>query len=155
MSTLFVDTINEKTSGNGIQIPGHVVQVVQTQGSTSRDTYTATSFTDLVSASITPSSASNKIFVTVSSSMTRTNSAYIHSEISRGGTTQVHKIDTQTAYISGSTAEVSVGTISGSALDSPSTTSSVTYSLRAKIQGGSGSFLVDGQPVITLMEIAQ
>ena len=30
MSTLFVDTINEKTSGNGIQIPGHVVQIVQT-----------------------------------------------------------------------------------------------------------------------------
>ena len=27
MSTLFVDTINEKTSGNGIAIPGHVVQV--------------------------------------------------------------------------------------------------------------------------------
>ena len=29
MSTLFVDTINEKTSGNGIAIPGHVVQVVK------------------------------------------------------------------------------------------------------------------------------
>ena len=29
MSTLFVDTINEKTSGNGVAIPGHVVQVVQ------------------------------------------------------------------------------------------------------------------------------
>ena len=28
MSTLFVDTINEKTSGNGIAIPGHVVQVI-------------------------------------------------------------------------------------------------------------------------------
>ena len=27
MSTLFVDTINEKTSGNGIEIPGHVIQV--------------------------------------------------------------------------------------------------------------------------------
>ena len=27
MSTLFVDTINEKTSGNGVAIPGHVVQV--------------------------------------------------------------------------------------------------------------------------------
>ena len=27
MSTLYVDTINEKTSGNGVQIPGHVVQV--------------------------------------------------------------------------------------------------------------------------------
>ena len=29
MSTLFVDTINEKTSGNGIEIPGHVIQVVR------------------------------------------------------------------------------------------------------------------------------
>ena len=28
MSTLYVDTITEKTSGNGVQIPGHVVQVV-------------------------------------------------------------------------------------------------------------------------------
>ena len=27
MSTLFVDTINEKTSGNGIIIPGHVVAI--------------------------------------------------------------------------------------------------------------------------------
>ena len=27
MSTLFVDTINEKTSGNGVDIPGHVLQV--------------------------------------------------------------------------------------------------------------------------------
>ena len=27
MSTLYVDTITEKTAGNGVQIPGHVVQV--------------------------------------------------------------------------------------------------------------------------------
>ena len=26
MSILKVDTINEKTSGNGVQIPGHVIQ---------------------------------------------------------------------------------------------------------------------------------
>ena len=31
MSTLYVDTINEKTSGNGVQIPGHVVQVQRVQ----------------------------------------------------------------------------------------------------------------------------
>ena len=30
MITLFVDTINEKTSGNEIQIPGHPIQIVQT-----------------------------------------------------------------------------------------------------------------------------
>ena len=28
MSILKVDTINEKTSGNGVYIPGHVVQTV-------------------------------------------------------------------------------------------------------------------------------
>jgi hypothetical protein len=27
MSTLYVDTITEKTAGNGVQIPGHVIQV--------------------------------------------------------------------------------------------------------------------------------
>ena len=38
MSTLYVDTINEKTSGNGVQIPGHVIQcswnLFSTAGST-------------------------------------------------------------------------------------------------------------------------
>ena len=34
MSTLYVDTITEKTSGNGVQIPGHVVQVVSAEHST-------------------------------------------------------------------------------------------------------------------------
>ena len=33
MSILKVDTINEKTSGNGVQIAGHVVQVKQVTGS--------------------------------------------------------------------------------------------------------------------------
>ena len=27
MSTLFVDTINEKTTNNGVEIPGHVINV--------------------------------------------------------------------------------------------------------------------------------
>ena len=30
MSTLFVDTINEKTTNNGVEIPGHVLQIQQT-----------------------------------------------------------------------------------------------------------------------------
>ena len=34
MSTLFVDTINEKTSGNGMAIPGHVVHLPAKEGVT-------------------------------------------------------------------------------------------------------------------------
>ena len=35
MSTVYVDTINEKTSGNGVQIPGHVIQTVYVESTTS------------------------------------------------------------------------------------------------------------------------
>ena len=31
MSILKVDTINEKTTGNGVAIPGHVIQVVASE----------------------------------------------------------------------------------------------------------------------------
>ena len=65
MSKIFVDDIVEKTSGNGVQIPGHVVQIVQGEYSTqilsSSSTYTATG----VAATITPSSTSSKILVCV------------------------------------------------------------------------------------------
>ena len=65
MSVLKVDTINEKTSGNGVQIAGHVIQVVQgsTNTSASGDT---TTYTDTnLSATITPKSASSKILIKV------------------------------------------------------------------------------------------
>ena len=49
MSTLYVDTINEKTSGNGIYIPGHVVQMKRVVVSTVTST-TSTTFVDHMSA---------------------------------------------------------------------------------------------------------
>lgn len=53
MSTIYVDTINEKTSGNGVQIPGHTVQsaygVLRPGRDFSGDTsITSTSYTNLV-----------------------------------------------------------------------------------------------------------
>ena len=34
MSTLNVDNINEYTSGNGVEIPGHIIQVVSATDTT-------------------------------------------------------------------------------------------------------------------------
>ncbi len=65
MSTLYVDTINEKTSGNGVQIPGHVVQVVE---GTRNGTFvtTSTSFTpNGLSVTITPQFSTSKILLSV------------------------------------------------------------------------------------------
>ena len=68
MSTLFVDTINEKTSGNGIAIPGHVVQVVHaTSGDGSEITITGNTWTSGGSEStitITPKFSTSKLLIT-------------------------------------------------------------------------------------------
>ena len=65
MSTLFVDTINEKTSGNGIYIPGHVVQFKKTAYITSTQNTVSTSWADITGASlsITPKSTSSIILI--------------------------------------------------------------------------------------------
>lgn len=72
MSTLFVDTINEKTSGNGIQIPGHVVQVVEATTATSYSNITSTSFVEVstdLRCTITPKFANSKLLVMFHSMM--------------------------------------------------------------------------------------
>ena len=153
-SRLLVDKIEGKTTANTVQMPsGSVIQVLQTTGSTGRQTYSSASFFDIVTVSITPKFSTSKILVSVHTSITRTNSAYANVQITRADS-QIFSCDTQAAYTADNSAELSVGSVSGEILDSPSTTSATTYKLQAKISG-SGSLYVDGQPVITVQEIAQ
>ena len=69
MSTLFVDTINEKTSGNGVQIPGHVVQVVNHSYTTNTSTTGGYADAGGSSFTITPTSATNKILIMADTSL--------------------------------------------------------------------------------------
>ena len=64
MSTLYVDTITEKTSGNGVQIPGHSVQEVH-HVCNAANTLSSTSYVDVAGASMTftPKFANSKLFV--------------------------------------------------------------------------------------------
>jgi hypothetical protein len=59
MSTLYVDTINEKTSGNGIIIPGHILNVTH-QAYTSTTSINNTSYVTLDSPLDGTFSATNK-----------------------------------------------------------------------------------------------
>ena len=63
MSTLYVDTITEKSSGNGVQIPGHVVQVVSSTYSTAGSTTSASPIQMWSGLSITPKFANSIIKV--------------------------------------------------------------------------------------------
>ena len=67
MSILKVDTINEKTSGNGVHIAGHVIQVVASEKTdTSSASTTVPTFTDTgLSCTITPKFNNSKILVHV------------------------------------------------------------------------------------------
>ena len=84
------------SSGN-VHKAGFVLQVVQTTGSTGRQTYSSASYFDLVTVSITPKFATSKILVSGHTSITRTNSAYADVIITRADT-QIFVPDTQAAY---------------------------------------------------------
>ena len=163
MSILKVDTINEKTSGNGVHIPGHVTQVVNATFDTKTDLTSNGSYSNThITANITPSSTSNKVLVlvntVVSVDATVTNFRFL--KVGRNGTAVSNRKTIRSSYVNTGGADVQDLTIHH--LDSPSSTSSVTYSLMGDAQGQGmavggrmSSTSANQISSITLMEIAQ
>ena len=154
MSILKVDTINEKTSGNGVAIPGHVVQVVQGTSTTyltlgSNNTHVDTGLT----ATITPKSASNKILILHSSAILGTATHDIILRLLRGST-NIHNLN---FWSDNSNYTFMTGAFQY--LDSPSTTSATTY--KTQVYKNQNDLLynyvneVTSKSTLTLMEIAQ
>lgn len=154
MSKLFVDDIVEKTSGHGVNIPGHMVQAVS--NFTTADFHTSsTSFVSSgLSASITPSSTSSKVFVIVSIPSWYVAANFSYATVFRGSTNIGNgdyglMMITSTASYAPSTTQV---------MDSPSSTSSLTYTVHLRCPSGDASYIsypTYGHFTITLMEIAQ
>ena len=171
MSTLFVDTINEKTTNNGVEIPGHVIQVVTSTTSTEASA-TTTSYVDTgLSASITPASTSSKILVLVNQavySFATTFNAIGGVRLMRGSTAILSPFTDGTGplepylEVTNSTGVYNSFRHPIIFLDSPSTTSATTYKTQGRIRmtgssrtlkfqsAGSGG---NGTSTITLMEI--
>ena len=177
MSKLEVDTIEPQSgtsltlgaNGDTITIPsgatltnngtatgfGKVIQVVTAFNAASVST-NSTSYVDItsVTASITPNSASNKILVIYSSDalyslVAATNVTYFHNVLRN--TTQISERALTAA--SGSGGLQARGAMCITILDSPSTTSSVTYKAQHKLTSGSSTGIANDTS-ITLMEIA-
>jgi len=161
-------TITNNGTASGF---GKVLQVVQTHKS---DTFTSTStsFADItgLSASITPSSASNKILVLVHiSGVGVPGTTQVFCQLNRDGSAiGVGDAAGNRTQTSGSTMLVndsnSIATNAFNYLDSPSTTSSITYKIQMKVSASTGYInrsLGDtdsagrprGTSSITLMEI--
>lgn len=132
--TLPASTGTVLTSASNTGFPtGSVLQVVQgtyaTFTSSSSSTYADTG----LSATITPSSSSNKIliFSTILGVGKNTGNTKVGLRVLRGSTAiNVFSTETCRSTDYGSTAQVDVGTVSAIDLDSPATTSATTYKIQ-------------------------
>ena len=154
-STLFVDAIEPNLS-SGVHIAGHVIQVVNqrhtTYSSTNSNTYSNTG----IQVSITPKFATSKILILVQYAGGNTSDYTENSlRIMRGAT----ELTTSERFVRGPTGTDIVGFLQY--YDSPSTTSSTSYSVQYKTSGG--DFRINDYTAvpnssysgITLQEIAQ
>lgn len=132
---------------------GSILQVVST---TKTDTFTTTStsytgVTDLT-ASITPSSASNKIMVMINASVGATNDSTAHLRAARDGS-PVNVGDSSGSVVQSAVSIYGRSSVDGGAftgqhgssitfLDSPATTSSVTYTVELRTGNLNGAVYV-------------
>jgi hypothetical protein len=156
-------------SGSG-QVPVQVIQTVKT------DTFTTTSamptFVDVtgVSATITPTSSSNKVLVTVTGYWGVSTANYSAGFNLVRGSTSIAIGDSRGSSTRGFAGALISSTVSAATftvcfLDSPATTSATTYKIQAAIEsgatltvGGSSrsdiSSTISTPTIITLMEIS-
>ena len=168
MTTLYVDNIAPNLQSR-VSVPGHVIQVVTKTNQTPSNTYinvNATSYADVLNMNetITPTSSLSKILVTM-------NFPFIgfYASAQYQGMLQVLRDSTQVwendrAIIMPSSSNFAGSMCSVTFVDSPNTTSAITYKLQAKSNNASGILRIgDNSGVgvgmqtattITLMEIA-
>ena len=133
------------------QLPaGSVLQVVSTTATTSFSTSSGTFTAIGLSAAITPKFTTSKIFVIANYIMnTQTSNLTCESTIYRNSTS----LSPRGAHYAAAAGWLAT-TQSCSVLDSPATTSSVTYAVYARISAGAGTTSAGDPSTITLMEIA-
>ena len=151
-----VDKIQSDAIETGDLPTGSVLQVVQGTSTTSTST-SSTSYVDSgLSATITPSSTSSKILISATFSFdTNTNGEQPYLAFYRG-TDNLNGAANSNGWGTLYSATRVIAQISGVQLNSPSSTSALTYSVKFKsAAGGAIEFTSQGTvSYITLMEIA-
>ena len=135
---------------------GKVLQVVNATDSTQRTT-TSTSFvtaSNTLTANITPSATSSKILILVNTTCYNSASGYTYYTIFRDSTNVASNssVNELTAQYGG--AGTNISPLSIKFLDSPNTTSQITYQVYMKVQNSTGYLNVNGNTgSIILIEI--
>jgi|TARA_R100000482_G_C5033289_1_gene105048 hypothetical protein len=151
MAIYFADGTSQSTAGGG-----KILQVKQTVHSSQIESGYA-NLTDLMSVNITPSSSSNKILVMVNcaGAGSRSTDTVWRMYLYRDGS-YIYGVDT---YVGDSASGGNSSNPNAMYLDSPSTTSQITYKVSGERVGGSSNCVFnhsDGNAdsSITVMEVA-
>ena len=144
-------------SGHKLYAPGHVLQVVHGTENNSRTSSTNTPTTTGLTATITPTSASSKILVLINQNGVGKTSGNtgVYLWLYRGAS-QIVKIGDSAGYTNDTTQNF-IGSVSATYLDSPATTSAVTYTTYFASSTNVAAVYVQASyevSTITLMEIA-
>jgi len=135
---------------------GKVLQVIHAFTTTIFSTSSTTMADIGLSAAITPSSTSNKILVFGNIGAIETSGAnYGGGRLLRDSTSIIADIDRGIGYTADSTRQFTNSPFF--ILDSPSSTSSLTYKLQFRVPAGGGTITTqtnDSRSAITLMEVA-
>jgi hypothetical protein len=159
VNTIQLENGNAPTAADLGFAAGSVLQVVNTTYSTETSSG-ASSYTDTgLSLSITPTQSSSKILVlcnmcSAGVQQTSGNDAKGFFKLVRDSTDLYESI--HRAYDYGGSGQITFGSYLMSWLDSPSTTSSVTYKLQQKLSAGTSIRICEGNEtsVMHLIEIA-
>ena len=117
---------------------GGIVQIVHDTTSSESSTSSSSYVTSGLSLNITPTSASSKILVCFNLPL-QSGAHNLRAAVGlhRGGS-QIYLAQRESLFNNSSSN--SSETVSGMFLDSPATTSAVTYDVRVRVSGGSGTF---------------
>ena len=135
---------------------GKVLQVISATDSTQRTT-TSTSFvtaSNTLAANITPSATSSKVLILVNSTCYNSASGYTYYTIFRDSTNVASNSSVNELTAQYGISGTNISPLSIKFLDSPNTTSQITYQAYMKVQHSTGYFNVNGNTgSIILMEI--
>ncbi len=135
---------------------GKVLQVISATDSTQRTT-TSTSFvtaSNTLAANITPSATSSKVLILVNSTCYNSASGYTYYTIFRDSTNVASNSSVNELTAQYGISGTNISPLSIKFLDSPNTTSQITYQAYMKVQNSTGYFNVNGNTgSIILMEI--
>ena len=155
MSKIYVDEIAGIASPSTVAIPGHVIQVQSNVHEDAQINIANGSFTDIVSVSITPTSATNKIYIQASCTAYMTASDTMSFAVFKDGASVKTTGNGWLAYNAHDVSNTHRDAITVVYMDVAGSTNSITYTFKAKNNGSGSAVCASGTPcTITLMEIA-